>query len=257
MNDSDGKDYTIAAVDRAMTVLEALGERSEQGVTDLSKTLGMTKSLVFRLLHTLEARGFVTRDPNTSTFSLGYRVGVLGERMGHHGSLVYAARPVMEKVRDQTSETVNLVIREGTRSLNIANKQGHHSMRIYSHIGHGPLYAGGGSLVVLAHSGDAVLDQLLATPLEQLTPKTVTEPEKLRLLLARIRAQGYNIALDDMIDGAFAVAAPIRDSHDEVIAALSIAGASVRFTEETRGMFIRQAVDGAAEISAKLSLRRG
>ena len=53
---TEPKDYKIAAVDRALALLEALADRPDQGVTSLAKSLGMTKSLVFRLLYTLEER---------------------------------------------------------------------------------------------------------------------------------------------------------------------------------------------------------
>ena len=225
-----GNDYTIAAVDRALLVLEALADRPGQGVTQLSKTLGMTKSIVFRLLQTLEDRGFVFRDPDHAVYSLGYRIGVLGERVGRDGSLLVAARPVMDALRDRTSENVNLVMREGLRSLVVATRSGHHSIRLFAQAGrHGPLHAGGGSLCILA---------------------------KLRQALARIRANGYNIALNDLDEGAFSVAAPIFGSDDTVIACISVAGAMVRLDEERRERYIRAALDAAAEISGKLSLHR-
>ncbi|MEX0408980.1 IclR family transcriptional regulator [Aquibium sp. LZ166] len=252
-----GNDYTIAAVDRALLVLEALADRPGQGVTQLSKTLGMTKSIVFRLLQTLEDRGFVFRDPDHAVYSLGYRIGVLGERVGRDGSLLVAARPVMDALRDRTSENVNLVMREGLRSLVVATRSGHHSIRLFAQAGrHGPLHAGGGSLCILAYSEPSVVEAVLANPLEAYTPYTITDRDKLRQALARIRANGYNIALNDLDEGAFSVAAPIFGSDDTVIACISVAGAMVRLDEERRERYIRAALDAAAEISGKLSLHR-
>lgn len=250
-----GRDYTIAAVDRALLVLEALGEKPGQGVTALSRSLGLTKSIVFRLLQTLEDRGFVFRDPELGVYSLGYRVGVLGERVGRDGSLLFAARPVMDALRDRTSETVNLVIREGLRSLVLATRSGHHSIRLYARAGrNGPLHAGGGSLCILAYSEQSVVDAVLAGPLEAFTSYTITDRDRLNQTLARIRANGYNIALNDLDEGAFSVAAPIRGANGEVIAAISVAGAVVRFDEERRESYIAAALDAAAEISSKLSI---
>jgi DNA-binding IclR family transcriptional regulator len=251
----EDRDYRIAAVDRALLVMEALGERPGQGVTALSKSLGLTKSIVFRLLQTLEDRGFVVRDPDSSVYSLGYRIGVLGERVGRDGSLLFAARPVMDALRDRTSENVNLVIREGTRSLVLATRAGHHSIRLFAQAGRsGPLHAGGGSLCILAYAEQSVVDAVLAKPLEAFTPYTITDPEKLRQLLTRIRATGINVALNDLDEGAFSVAAPILGPHDDVIAAISVAGAMVRFDEERRERYIEAARDAAKEISSKLSL---
>jgi DNA-binding IclR family transcriptional regulator len=251
------KDYTIAAVDRALLVLEALADRPGQGVTQLSNALGMTKSIVFRLLQTLEDRGFVFRDPDHAVYSLGYRIGVLGERVGRDGSLLVAARPVMDALRDRTSENVNLVMREGLRSLVLATRAGHHSIRLFAQAGrHGPLHAGGGSMCILAYSDPSVVEAVLANPLEAFTPFTITDREKLRQALARIRANGYNIALNDLDEGAFSVAAPIFGSDEKAIACISVAGPVVRFDEERRDRYIRAALDAAAEISSKLSLHR-
>jgi DNA-binding IclR family transcriptional regulator len=252
-----GKDYTIAAVDRALLVLEALADKPGQGVTKLSKSLGMTKSIVFRLLQTLEDRGFVFRDPDHAVYSLGYRIGVLGERVGREGSLLVAARPVMDALRDSTSENVNLVMREGLRSLVVATRAGHHSIRLFAQAGrHGPLHAGGGSLCILAYSDPGVVDAVLANPLEAYTPYTITDRDKLRQTLVRIRANGYNIALNDLDEGAFSVAAPIFGSDDTVIACISVAGAMVRFDEDRRERYIRSAIDAASEITSKLSLHQ-
>jgi len=249
--------YRIAAVDRALLVLEALAEKPGQGVTALAKSLGLTKTIVFRLLQTLEERGFVFRDPDHAVYSLGYRIGVLGERVGRDGSLLFAARPVMETLRDQTSETINLVVREGLRSLVLATRPGRHSIRLYAQAGrHGPLHAGGGSLCILAFSGESVIEAVLASPLEAFTPYTITDRDKLRQTLARIRANGYNIALNDLDEGAFSVAAPIIGADGGVIAAISVAGAMVRFDEERREAYIQAAIEAANEISEKLSLHR-
>lgn len=257
MDEQKPKDYRIAAVDRALLVLEALADKPEQGVTSLSKSLGLTKSIVFRLLQTLEDRGFVFRDGERAVYSLGYRIGVLGERVGRDGSLLFAARPVMEALRDSTSETVNLVVREGLRSLVLATRAGHHSIRLFAQAGrHGPLHAGGGSLCLLAYSDQSVVDAVLANPLEAFTPYTVTDREKLRQAIARIRANGYNIVLNDLDEGAFSVAAPIVGPEGKVIAAISVAGAMVRLDEERRERYVRAALEAAAEISSKLSLHR-
>ena len=252
------RDYRIAAVDRALLVLEALGEKPGQGVTALSKSLGLTKSIVFRLLQTLEERGFVFRDPELAVYSLGYRVGVLGERVGRDGSLLFAARPVMDALRDRTSENINLVVREGSRSLVLATRAGHHSIRLFAQAGrNGPLHAGGGSLCLLAFADQSVIDAVLSGPLEAFTPYTITDRDKLRQLLDRIRTNGFNIALNDLDEGAFSVAAPIMGPHDDVIASISVAGAMVRFDEERREHYILAAREAAAEISSKLSLHPG
>jgi DNA-binding IclR family transcriptional regulator len=252
---TEPKDYKIAAVDRALALLEALADRPDQGVTSLAKSLGMTKSLVFRLLHTLEERGFVSRDPEHAEYALGYRIGVLGERLGKDGALLYAARPVMDVLRDKTSENVNLVVREGLKTYVLATRAGRHSIRLFAQARrHPPRPPGGRARGRHAKTHPAGIHTAPSQPLEAFTPYTITDRTKLRQMLERIRANGYNIVLNDLDEGAFSVAAPITGADGTIIASISVAGAVARFDEERRESHLKAALEAAAEISERLSI---
>lgn len=249
------RDYTIAAVDRALCVLEALASQPKQGVTELAGHLGLTKTIVFRLLSTLEARGFVMREDDKAIYSLGYRMGVLGEQAGVQNTLLAAARPVMQRLREDTTETVNLILREGSRSLVLATLAGHHAMRIYAIAGrYGPLHAGGGSMLLLAHAPKGVRESILSAPLEPFTAATTTDPDELLARLDMIRVDGFHIAINDLDEGAFSIAAPIFGANHEVTAALSVAGAMARYDETRRRRYLKLVQGAAAEISGKLGL---
>jgi IclR family KDG regulon transcriptional repressor len=210
---------------------------------------------VFRLLSTLESRGFVMKEGDQPLYSLGYRMGVLGERAGHQNMLLAAARPVMERLRDETSENINLIVREGQQSLVVATLAGLHAIRIFAMPGrHGPLHAGGGSMLVLAWAPHSVRNAVVSGPLERFTPATETNPEALLARIEAIRAQDYHIAVNDLDEGAFSVAAPIRDSLGNVVAAVSVAGAVIRLDDERCRHYLGLVRAAAAEISAKLGI---
>lgn len=252
---TDSPNYTIAAVDRALLVLEALADRPGQGVTALATTLGLTKTIVFRLLHTLEQRGFVVRDPDQATYSLGYRMAVLGDRAQHQDILLSAARPVMERLREETSENINLMTREGQRSLVLATLSGRHAIRIFAQAGrYGPLHAGGGSLVMLANAPHAVRNAIVSKPLKRYTPATITDGATLWGLIERIRAQGHHVSADDLDEGAFSIAAPIRNATGEVVAAISVAGAVARLDAARKAQYLSLVLEAADEISRKLGV---
>ena len=171
---TESSQYKVAAVDRALLVLETLAESPRQGATEIATRLGLTKSLVFRLLATLEARGVVARDAEQPLYSLGHRIGVLGDRAGAQNVLLAAARPVMERLRDETSENVNLLVREGPQSLVVATLAGRHAIRIFAVAGrHGPLHAGGGSLLILAFAPEAVRERVLSAPIRDAAGEVV------------------------------------------------------------------------------------
>lgn len=252
---TDQNDYTIAAVDRALLTLEALAEQPRQGVTALAKRLGLTKTIVFRLLNTLEQRGFVVREGDQPVYSLGYRMGVLGERAGHQNMLLAAARPVMESLREETSENINLIVREGQQSLVVATLAGRHAIRIFALAGrHGPLHAGGGSMLMLAWAPHTVRNAVLSEPLPRYTDDTITDPIELRDRLELIRAQDFNISVNDLDEGAFSVAAPIRNAAGDVVAAISVAGAIVRLDDSRQAQYLELARAAGREISRKLGV---
>lgn len=247
------RDYTIAAVDRAMRVLEALGDKPDQGITELARNLGLTKSLVFRLISTLEARGYVSRDTNKATFALGYRAATLGEQAERQKALMLAAQDEMDRLSEETAENVNLIVRDGARSLVIGCREGRHSMRLFAHVGrHGPLHAGGGSTLLLAYAPDDVQEQVLSHDLERFTDKTIVDSDELARLLERVRSRGWHVAQDDLDTGAFSVAAPIRVASNRVIAAISVAGALARFDEARRSQYLDAVLESAERISLKL-----
>lgn len=248
------KSYRIDAVARALRVLEALGENPGIGVTALADKLGLTKSIVFRLLQTLEENGYVERDPERAIYTLGYRVALLGDQVGSEGALLQVARPVMDRLRDETGENINLVVRESTYTVAIATREGLHSIRLFAQTGRrGPLHAGGASMLLLAYAEPSIRDLVLEGPLERFSPHTITDPDRLREALLLIREKRYNVAINDLDDGAFSIAAPIRNAAGEIIAGISVAGASVRLDEVRRASYIEKVVAAAEEISDRLT----
>src|SRR4029078_12403364 len=88
--------YIIRSVSHALDVLEQFfGESDELGVTELSKRLKLHKNNVFRLLATLEARGYIEHDPATAKYRLGIRCLQLGQSYVQHMGLLRQARPIM------------------------------------------------------------------------------------------------------------------------------------------------------------------
>ena len=91
--------YVIQSVAHALDVLEQFfGEIDELGVTELSKRLKLHKNNVFRLLATLEARGYIEQNRATENYRLGIKCLHLGRRYIDHMGLVRQARPILADV---------------------------------------------------------------------------------------------------------------------------------------------------------------
>lgn len=245
--------YTVAAVDKALTILECLAEHPEIGVSELAGLTGSTKSQVFRLLYTLEQRGFVRKDEASRRYALSYRTVYLGEATKRQTDLVRSAQPLLDELAACSSENVHLVVREGMHSVCIALSESSQPLRLYAQVGRrGPLHAGGASKVLLAHAPADVQEAVLNATLPAFTPATLTDPERLSGLLDRIREEEVYESENDLDEGAFSIAAPVRNYSGKVVAALSIAGPVVRSSKEVKQCHKRLVKDYARRLSRVL-----
>lgn len=250
--------YKIAALDAALELLEAMARNPGVGVTRLAELTGSTKSHVFRMLYTLEQRGYVARNEATRGYNLGYRALLLGEQAKGQTDLVQVAKPLMDALTQKAAENTHLIVRAGSRSLTLAVSQGPHNLGLYAQPGRlGPMHAGGGSKVLLAHAPQDVQDEVLGSELEKFTDWTVVEPKRLRRILLEIRQSGYHVCEHDLDEGAFSVAAPIRDHSGEVVAAISIAGPVLRLDETRLEAHIEAVRQAAEDISVLIGAPRG
>ena len=226
--------YTVSAVDKALEVLELIAETPDLGVTDLAARTGSTKSQIFRLLHTLEGRGFVRKDPLSKRYVLGYRTLYVGDKAKRQINLIRLVQPYLDELAELSQENVHLVVREGVRSVCVTLSESPQPLRLYAQVGRrGPLHAGGASKVLLAHAPPDIYEAIFSSDLEVFTATTVTDKKQLSDILDAIRCADIHLCQNDLDEGAFSIAAPVRDHSGAVVAAVSIAGPVSRLNEET------------------------
>ena len=245
--------YVIEAVDRALVLLELLADESDLGVTDIAQRMGVSKALAFRLLYTLERRGYVIRDPERRTSALGYRVLHLGEMVEHNSVIVRATKNLMDELARLCREDVNLFVRTGLSTLCVATRPSPHAVRMFAEIGRSNLlHAGGSSTVLLAFAPPEVQETLLHGELKMYTPLTLTDPVRLRQRLEQVSREGYHIARGDVDEAGFSIAAPVHGHAGEVVAALSIAGALSRLSKQASEHHLALVRDFAGRMSRQL-----
>src|SRR5919109_3509814 len=98
--------YVIQSVSHALDVLEQFsGNVDEIGVTELSKRLKLHKNNVFRLLATLESRGYIEQNRVTENYRLGLKTLELGQTFIKQMGLLRQSRPVLEWLVEEGNET--------------------------------------------------------------------------------------------------------------------------------------------------------
>lgn len=247
-----GAETTVQSVDRAVTILEALGAHGVLGVTALAEVLGVHKSTASRLVSALERRGLVEQEGERGGYRLGVGILALASATTARLDLAGEARPVARDLAARTQETVNLAVLAAGAALYLDQVTGSAQLTSYNWVGqHIPLHATSNGKVLLSELPADSLPDVLGE-LTAYTPRTVTDLGTLVDQLTRVRQLGYAVAVDELDIGLTAVAAPIRDSHGDIVASLSLSGPTFRIDDERIATLAGAVVEAGTAISRRL-----
>jgi DNA-binding IclR family transcriptional regulator len=243
----------VQSVDRALSIMEILARDDWSGVTEIAKELGIHKSTVFRLVSTLERRGFVEQHAATQKYRLGFAVVRLASGVRSELDLTQIARPVCERLSQWAGETVNLSVLEAGEVVNIDQVNLSGATVSVNWIGRrSALHATSTGKVFLAFTPPERREAYIRRGLPAVTERTITDADELRAHLAEVRQRGFGAALEELEVGLHAVAAPVFSHDGVVIATVCVSGPSYRLVAERIAEVGRLAADSALEISRGL-----
>lgn len=243
------------SVTRAISILRALGSSTEPLTsTDIAKRINIPRPTTFRLLSTLEDEGFVER--TETLYSLGWDLARLAQSVDPATKLAARARDVLDDIAEEVGETVTLSFRRGNYELVVALQSTPTTVRFAVAEMQGltfPHHASSTGKVLLAELEPETVPQVTGNSLGALTQHTITDHQKLREELDQVRAQGWAYNNEELEDGIFSSAVPIRDSNGILIAALSLMASTSRIsTEEERTQATRRLLKGADRLQGVL-----
>ena len=233
---------SVRAVERALDVLAAFGPgHHDLLVADLVKIVGLSRPTLYRLLNTLEKKGFVTSSGEPQRFRLGPSVAKLAHAWSATLDLSSLARPVMTEAWTFTTETVALFVARGDMRLCVAEMPSPQPISFRRGVGYTEkLVRGASGRAILAYT------PLQAGQLEVFAAGTNSDLAWLRDQLALTLERGYAMGHNELIQGAYAVAAPFFDSTGTVAGSLGVFGPDIRLTEarvHEFGQFLRGMAD--------------
>lgn len=245
----------VQSLDRAVAILNTFApERPELGMSEIARRVQLTTSTTHRLLASLQAHGLV-RQVADRRYALGPQLLQLAHVADVRGNLRHVARPVMERLRDETGETVGLhSMRADFQRTVIDQAESRHPLRrTYTDLGSGiPLHQGAPGKVLLAHLPRDARERVLSQPLAAATAHTITDPDRLRAEIERIRREGHALSFEERVDGIHTVAVPLHDHTGSVIASVSVTGPASRVTRERLEALAPLARRAGDELSAQL-----
>ena len=253
---ANNKDKNIlSSVNHALKVLDLLCVRADLGVSEISRITGYDKASVYKMLYTLQHRGYVVKDENAK-YNISEKLAV-SSLPAERQNVSDLAAPYLKKLRDDTRETVFLGVLNTNGKVVLLNKEDGFapgSLKV-------PLayeldsYTTALGKVLLAHLDkpfqDAMLDILR---LEPHTPETITDLETLKAELKEDRNAPYVLEYEQNYPGHSDIAAPIFDENGRVAAALSV-GCSVETMKKKSEVFAERLVTAASVISSLMGYK--
>jgi IclR family acetate operon transcriptional repressor len=236
------------SIDRAAQVLVHVLETEEPPtVGGLSTRLGLPKSTASRLVGALERQGLIQRDGGGGQLVPGTVLQRYARRETGDAELVERASEALGRLAQASGETINI----GVPSLGavelVDQRDSRHFLGSPNWVGRRvPAHGSALGKVFYAYGALPVPDG----PLEPLAPHTVPSADELGL--DDVRAHGYAIAVEELEPGLWAVAAPVRDASGAVVAALSVAGPTVRLRRGLLPRLGRLLVTEGRSLSAQL-----
>ncbi|BBH23499.1 IclR family transcriptional regulator [Paenibacillus baekrokdamisoli] len=246
--------YSIHSIEKALDVFEALSAQDSLSLIELAELVNQPKSSLYRIILTLEKRGFISRSQEDGKYCLGYKQLIITKNLLERSSLRNAALTEMNKLVEKYGDTVNLCVLMEQEILYVEIIEGTYALRMSDKIGSkSPFHATAtGKAIAAFLQEDQVRDMIAAQGLPRLTPNTITEESSFYKELEQVREQGFAVDNEEITQGARCIGVPIFDMFGHVAGAISISGAVHRFPNEQLPEIAASVKEAGRMISQKL-----
>lgn len=257
---SDGKQSpeSVAAVLKVFAILNALSERSDIGISDLSVRLAMPKATVYRFLQTMKTLGYVRQEPDSERYGLTMRMFELGAKALPFPELVDLAKHHMQMLADATGETVHLGTLIDSEIIYVHKVDSKHMLGMYSKIGRrAPLHCTAIGKVLMAWEHPARRDRVLdGAEFQRFRDKTITERGAFLAELAQVKAQGFGEDREEFDDHIRCIGVPIFDRLGQPVAGMSVSFPTFRYDAAKAPEVVAMLQAASRDVSERLGCTR-
>ncbi len=249
--------YVIQSVTNALNLLEGFkGDRDELGVTELSKRLKLHKNNIFRLLATLEAKGYIEQNKATENYRLGVKSLELGQTFIQQLSLVRQAKPFLKEIVEQCNEMayIGLIRQRSVVCLDV--EEANQTVKVVNRVGWSlPIHCTAIGKAQIAYVSEEELERLgVLDNMSKFTENTIVDRAEFIRHLKEVAKRGYALDNEEYNLGVRCVAFPVKDYTGRVVGAIAVCGPSFRMTDDFLKTKIIPVVKDAGE---KVSKRLG
>jgi IclR family KDG regulon transcriptional repressor len=245
---------TNQSLQRALRILDLFTEGTgELGVREIARHLSLSPSIAQRLIATLAAEAMLEKSPITGRYRIGPKLYRLGRLYGLANDLVTVAMPELTRMAEECL-SASLGTLAGDKMMYAAAAQSRSAISVRVEPGeltdtHSTAF---GKAILFGMDEARILALLGPGPYRAKTAQTLTTYDALIADLRVARDRGYAICDSENIDGVYAVAAPIYDGQDKIVASISAAVPQTQLASTTPETLARLTLSAARTISHKL-----
>ena len=247
----------VQSVDRALRIIEFLAENpTGAGITEISKSLGLSKGTVHRLISTLKERDFAYQSSNTQLYRLSYKILYLYNCISNNIDMFKVSRPIIRKFADKVDATVHLATLDEKRSniVYIDRIEPMNSQKPFvmsSRVGKkAPCYCtAAGKMLLSQYSDDEIRDIMKGEEYKTYTDKTIKNIDEFLEEIHKVRKQGYALDENEYDHGIICISITIYNSNDKIDFAMSVTGL-ILYTKAEELINLKDQLD---EVSRKVS----
>jgi IclR family transcriptional regulator, acetate operon repressor len=252
-----GRDHGgIQALDRAFLILDVMADAGgEAKLTEIAASAGLNVSTCHHLISTLYNWGYVARGANSRSYVLGSRILHLSAACLRQVDLPRRAESLVDRLNDQTRETVQLAIMQDTNLVHVLRREARHAVRVDGTLGgkSNAAHATATGKAILAWLPPTELDRIVADKgLTAFTPNTITDIEKLKEELRLTRRNGFAIDREEFQLGVMCLGAAIRDHAGAVVGSIGVSSPAFRATPEYFDQIKVHLIAAVDELSTEL-----
>lgn len=244
---------TTSATRVADVLLMFVGPDNSLGVSEIARRLGMSKTVVYRILRSLQSRGLVASDAPNHGYRLGPAATAVGARALRDSTLRGAALPVLGRLQEESGETTTVSELVVASRVYIDQIPSREEIKMTVEIGRRfPLHAGASSKTILAFARPELREKVFSEPLQALTPRTPVSRRDLEVELQRIREDRVAASLGERQHGTGSVSAPVFGVDGYAIGSISVCAPMERLRPEVIERLSPKVREAAQEISSEL-----
>jgi IclR family KDG regulon transcriptional repressor len=246
--------YVIKSVNNALNLLEEFdGDKDELGVTELSNRLNLHKNNIFRLLATLETKGYVEQNKATENYRLDVKSLELGQAFIKQLGFVRPVKPFLKEIVEKCNEMVYLGTIRQNSVIYLDVEEASQIVKVASRVGcRVPIHCTAIGKAQIAHASEGELEDMgILDHMERFTPNTIVDKVEFMEHIKEVAERGYALDNEEYNLGVRCVGVPLRDYTGRVVGGISVSGPSFRMTDEVLKEEIIPTVKDAGERASK------